>query len=360
MESKVANTNNQLTGLKVLELASVLAGPAVGTFLAELGAEVTKIENPKTGGDVTRSWKLKSEDSAAPDSAYFHSVNYGKTHLFYDLKDSVDCECVRELAVKADVIITNFRPGQGEQFGLDYKTIKQQNSEVVYANISGFDYGNNRPAYDVVLQAESGFMYMNGEPKGNPTKMPVALIDVLAAHQLKQAVLLSLLKRNSGNGGSFVNVSLLDAAVSALVNQASNWLMAGHIPQRMGSLHPNIAPYGETLTTKDDKLIVLAVGSQKQFESLCEILGLKEILKDLRFSDNQSRIENRTELQVKLNQKSQQLFCTDLMGKLLEKSVPAGVIKNMKEVFETPEAQAMILSDGISHRVSQIGFKFLE
>lgn len=359
MESKAANTNNQLSGLKVLELASVLAGPAVGTFLAELGAEVTKIENPKTGGDVTRSWKLKSEDSNATDSAYFHSINYGKTHLFYDLKDANDCKKVQELAEKADVIIANFRPGQGEQFGLDYHSIKHQNPEVIYANISGFDYGNNRPAYDVVLQAESGFMYMNGEPNGNPTKMPVALIDVLAAHQLKEAVLLSLLKRNKGNGGSFVNVSLFDAAVSALANQASNWLMAGHIPQRMGSLHPNIAPYGETLTTKDDKLIVLAVGAQKQFESLCEILDLNEVLTDSRFSNNQSRIENRVELQAKLNHKSEQLLCSDLMSKLLEKSVPAGVIKNMEEVFQAPEAQAMILGDGNSQRVSQIGFKFL-
>lgn len=352
------STNKQLNGIKVLELATVLAGPAVGTFLAELGAEVIKIENPKTDGDVTRSWKLKNEAKEAPDSAYFHSVNLGKTHKFYDLTVEDDLKEVKDLAVSADIILANYRKGQAERFALDYASIKEQNPNVIYGNISGFQYGDARPAYDVVLQAETGFMFMNGEPSTNPTKMPVALIDVLAAHQLKQAILLALLNRSEGNGGSFVNVSLFDAAVSALANQASNWLMNNHIPQQMGSLHPNIAPYGEILATADGKQIVLAVGSSKQFAALCEILGLAELVSDQQFSSNQARIANRTALYQRLNQQSEKFNCKDLMKSFLKHSVPAGVIKDMKEVFENEAAQQMVLADGITKRVSQIAFKF--
>ena len=155
MESK------PLSGLKVLELASVLAGPAVGTFLAELGAEVTKVENPKTGGDVTRSWKLTSEDSNAEISAYFASVNFGKEHLFLDLEDKTQLEEVQQLASEADIIIANYRKGQAERFGLDYAAMRCKNPKIIYGNITGFGADASRPAFDVVLQAETGYMFMN-------------------------------------------------------------------------------------------------------------------------------------------------------------------------------------------------------
>ncbi|MCB9191546.1 MAG: CoA transferase [Flavobacteriales bacterium] len=349
--------NKPLSGLKVLELASVLAGPAVGTFLAELGAEVIKIENPTTGGDVTRSWKLTTEDADSDLSGYFASVNYGKQHRFLDLKDADELAEVQQLARESDIIIANFRKGQAERFGLDFEALRQQNPKLIYGNITGFGAEESRPAFDVVLQAETGYMYMNGQPDSDPTKMPVALIDVLAAHQLKEAVLLALLEREKRGEGALVEVSLFDAAVSALTNQASNWLMNGHIPQRIGSLHPNIAPYGEILTTKDEKQIVLAIGSNAQFRALCEVLGLDELPDDPAFETNQLRVENRTVLHQQLQSNAAQLGCDDLMKQFLEKNIPAGVIRNLKEVFQTEAASELVNTEGETKRVSQIAFK---
>jgi len=348
---------NPLSGLKVLELASVLAGPAVGTFLAELGADVIKIENPNTGGDVTRSWKLSSEDTNSDMSAYFASVNVGKEHRFLNLKSADDLETVKHLAIESDIIVANYRSGQAERFGLDFESVRKKNPKVIYGNITGFGPNESRPAFDVVLQAETGYMFMNGQPENEPTKMPVALIDVLAAHQMKEAILLALLNREKSGEGALVEVSLFDAAVSALTNQASNWLMNGHIPQRIGSLHPNIAPYGEVLKSKDDKMIVLAVGSNAQCIALFKVLGLEKLSNDERFSSNQHRIENRTELHKLLQYKAVQRTCNDLMSEFLSKNIPAGVINNLKEVFENESAQKLVVKDGETKRVSQIAFK---
>lgn len=354
-------TSKPLSGLKVLELASVLAGPSVGMFLAELGAEVTKIENPRTQGDVTRHWKQKNEKAESPYSAYFASVNWGKKHVFVDLKDADGAAQVREMASKTDVIISNYRTGQGERFGLDYESVKKTNAGVIYGHVSGFGEDDGRPAYDVVLQAETGYMFMNGQPESEPTKLPVALIDILASHQLKEGLLLALLNKERTGQGALVSTSLLDAAVTALSNQATNWLMNGHIPQRMGSLHPNIAPYGEVLTTKDDKHIVLAVGSEQQFASLCDVLSLEALKTDERFHDNQVRVENRAALKDFMVEKAVLQSSEELMRQFLEHGIPAGIIKNMQEVFEEPRAQASVLedtmSDGtIAKRVSQVGF----
>ena len=346
-----------LQGLKVLELASVLAGPAVGTFLAELNAEVIKIENPNAGGDVTRSWKLSSENSDSPISAYFASVNYGKEHVFLDLKKPEELAQVQKLAQESDIIIANFRGNQAQRFGLDFESVKKQNPKVIYGNITGFGVDSSRPAYDVVLQAETGYMFMNGQPDSDAAKMPVALIDVLAAHQMKEAILLALYNREKSGVGSMVEVSLFDAAVSALTNQASNWLMEGHIPQRIGSLHPNIAPYGEILNTKDGKQIVLAIGSNAHFKGLCEVLDLNELTNDSRFISNQERVKNRGELHQCLQEKAVSQDSSILMKAFLEKSIPAGIIRNLKEVFEENSAQNLVRMEDETKRVSQIAFK---
>lgn len=346
-----------LSGLKVLELASVLAGPAVGTFLAELGAEVIKIENPSSGGDVTRSWKLSSENSDSPISAYFSSVNYGKEHLFLDLKKPEELVQVQKLAEESDIIIANFRGDQAKRFQLDFETVKGSNPKVIYGNITGFGVDSSRPAYDVVLQAETGYMFMNGQPDSDATKMPVALIDVLAAHQMKEAILLALYQREKSGEGSLVEVSLFDAAVSALTNQASNWLMEGHIPQRIGSLHPNIAPYGEILNTKDGRQIVLAIGSNAHFRGLCEVLDLTELINDPRFTSNQERVKNRAEIHQFLQEKASSHHSSFLMREFLGKNIPAGIIRNLKEVFDEESAKNLIRGEKGTKRVSQIAFK---
>ena len=357
MESKVESMRTDFQGLKVLELASVLAGPAVGTFLAELGAEVIKVENPKAGGDVTRSWKLSTENADTPISAYFASVNCGKKHLFLDLKNPEELLQVQKLALDVDIIIANFRGEQAQRFELDFESIKAANPKVIYGNITGFGVDSSRPAYDVVLQAETGYMFMNGQPDSEATKMPVAMIDVLAAHQMKEAILLALYDRERKGEGALVEVSLFDAAVSALTNQASNWLMQGHIPQRIGSLHPNIAPYGEILNSKDGKQIVLAIGSNAHFQALCDVLGLEELEEDSRFNSNQERVKNRTQLQSMLKEKAVNYDSTSLMSSFLKKNIPAGVIKNLKEVFESESAQNLIVEEDGAKRVSQIAFK---
>ncbi|MEM8559664.1 MAG: CaiB/BaiF CoA-transferase family protein, partial [Bacteroidota bacterium] len=269
--------------LVVLELANVLAGPSVGQFFAELGATVWKVESPRTQGDVTRRWRLPTEpDTDRP--AYFTAVNWGKQSLALDLAHPDGRALLHQLAAQSDVVLTSFRPGTAARLGADAATLRALDARLVVASISGYGSDHLRAGYDAVVQAESGWMFMNGYPDGPPTKLPVALVDVLAAHQLKQAILVALLQRARTGEGAHVHVSLLDAAVSALVNQASNWLTAGHSPQRMGSAHPNIAPYGSLFRTADGHDLLLAVGTDRQFAHLCTVLGLDGLPDDPRFA----------------------------------------------------------------------------
>ena len=227
----IRHLKNIFKGLKVLELASVLAGPAVGMFFAELGAEVTKVENPKVGGDVTRNWLSKGEQRKGY-SAYFSSVNWGKKHLMLDYSNPEELKQVLTLVADSDVIITNFKQGDDVKFGLDYRSLSAINSTLIYAQLNGFVSDPERPAFDAVLQAETGFMSMNGSEESGPIKMPVALIDVLAAHQMKEAILLGLINKLQNGKGALIEVSLEQAALASLANQATNWLMNKSIPQR--------------------------------------------------------------------------------------------------------------------------------
>lgn len=346
--------------LKVIELASVLAGPATGMFFAELGAKVIKIENPKTKGDVTRHWKLSTENSDKPYSAYYASVNYNKEIIFEDISSAEGYEKVIELIKDSDIVICNFKSGDAEKFKLTANDLHKINPRLIYAVIAGFGPNDNRTAFDVVLQAESGFMSMNGTPESGPVKMPVALIDILAAHQLKEGILIALLQREKSKKGALVEVSLYDAAIASLANQASNWLTASHIAKPIGSLHPNIAPYGETFKTSDEKLIVLAVGNNKQFKDLCSVLKLDDLTQDERFLINASRVKNRMALKELLEEKIKQYHSEALIKQLISKQVPAGIIKNMKEVFEEESSKHLVLNDEIGSRVKTAIFKISE
>lgn len=332
--------------LKVVELASVLAGPLVGSFFAELGADVIKVENKRSNGDVTRNWKLKEENPGQSISAYYASANYGKKTCFLDLKDPKDYEVLIPMLQSADIVIQNFKTGDDVKLRLSPDILHDINPKLIIAKISGFGETSTRPAFDVVLQAESGFMSMNGNPSSGPVKMPVALIDVLAAHHLKEAILIALLERERTGNGKFVHVSLYDAALASLVNQANNWLMASQIPQAMGTQHPNIAPYGDMFTTQDGKQIVLAVGSDKQFSMLAQALGLDSRLSD-KFSNNQNRVKNRTELNTILGEKISQLTCENLSTTFLDKNVPYGEIKDLEAVFALTQSKKMVLRSKI-------------
>lgn len=354
-----------LKDLIVVELASVLAGPAVGMFFAELGAKVIKIENKTTGGDVTRRWRLPQEDKERAYSAYYCSVNYQKETLFLDLKDPIDYGAVLDLIGTADIVISNFKPSSARKLQLDAVNLRAQFPRLIYAELSGYGQHSDQPAFDVVLQAEAGFMHMNGEVEGNAVKMPVALIDILAAHQLKEGILLALLKREQTGKGSIVRTSLYESALASLANQATNWLMNGHIPQRMGSQHPNIAPYGDTFYTADKKALVLAVGTEKQFARLCKVLDKSDLLEDDRFKTNAVRVKNREILAEILAEVINKWQRERLLARLQEVQVPVGSIRNMLEVFAQPEAQQMILEEEMadgskSRRVKTIAFALEE
>lgn len=332
--------------LKVVELASVLAGPLVGSFFAELGAEVIKIENKPRGGDVTRTWKLAKENSEQKVSAYYASANYGKTSLFMDYTDSDDYAQVIDLIKDADIVLQNFKPGDDVKLGLEATKLLALKPSLIIGCINGFGKKSTRPAFDVVLQAETGFMHMNGHPDGEPVKMPVALIDILAAHHLKEAILIALVEKSLTGKGKIVHVSLLEAAIASLANQANNYLMANHIPQRMGSRHPNIAPYGDLYLTKDKEYIVLAIGNDKQFKLLCNILTIDQ-KKTEAFSTNNDRVNNRVELNSLLSDKISSFESESLIELFLENKVPFGKIKDIKEVFQGELASKMILKSSI-------------
>ncbi len=348
--------------LKVVELAGVLAGPSVGYFFSELGAKVIKVENPNLGGDVTRSWKLKNENPKDNTSAYFWSVNAFKEFIELDIKQDKNLKKLYELIKDADIVITNYKKGDDKKLKVDYNSLKKINPQIIYASINGFGVNNPRTAYDLILQAESGFMFMNGEPNSIPTKMPVALIDLLAGHQLKEAILIALIKKYKEKMGSYISVSLFDSAIASLANQATNWLIGNHLPVASGSLHPNIAPYGELFTTKDKHYITFAIGSNKQFEALCNVINNNSLPRDVKFSTNQNRIKNRQELYGILNNHISKFNYKDIFKFCEQNGIPMGKIRNMKEVFELPEAKEMLkqIKDGkeTKHVVSSIAFKF--
>lgn len=332
--------------LKVLELASVLAGPSVGQFFAELGAEVIKVENPHTGGDVTRSWKSAGE-MTDDRSAYFCCCNWGKKSVTLDLESARDRERLLMLAAKSDIVIASYKPGDAEKLGVTYTRLKEVNPGIIYGSITGYGPKNERVGYDALIQAESGFMDMNGQPDGPPTKMPIALIDVLAAHQLKEGLLVALLRKERTGEGGLVEVSLMEAAIASLVNQATNWTVGGMVPSRQGSAHPNIAPYGDTFATADGKLLLLAVGNDKQYESLLNVLGITiHHPQASAFATNAERVRNRQALKDFLSEAIAKFESRNLVAELNRRKVPAGLIRNVQEALEDPLALPLRLTSG--------------
>lgn len=335
------------SGLKVIELASVLAGPGVGMFFAEQGAHVIKFENALSGGDVTRKWKLPSEDTPAGYSAYFASVNWGKEHRFLDMTSESDRQLFYDEIKTADILITNFKHGDDKKLGVESSTLTKINPRLIQGKITGFRSTPERVAFDIVLQAECGYLSMTGTPDGQTAKLPVAFIDLLAAHQLKEGILVALLQRHATGKGAVVEASLEEAALANLTNQATNVLMGKIVPGPMGTLHPNIAPYGEVLICKDNKSIILAVGNDKQFASLCTLLNLPELISDQRFLTNKARVADRIALTELMNDASASMDREVLLQKFIGNDVPAGAIRTMDEVMNSDMAKSMQLKETI-------------
>ncbi len=319
-----------LGGLKVLDFSRVLAGPLATMVLGDLGAVVTKIEPP--AGDDTRQWGPPYDE--AGDATYFQSVNRNKDTVVLDLTDPNDLARAKRMASEADVFVENFRPGVTERFGLDFESLRETNPGLIYCSITGFGAGKGAvlPGYDLLVQALGGLMSITGTPDGEPQKVGVALVDVLAGLFSTIGILAALEHRRESGQGQLVEVDLLSALLAGLVNQAAAYTVAGVVPGRMGNAHPSITPY-EPLRCADGELVV-AVGNDRQFGALCEALGAPELAHDPRFADNKARVANRDAMRAALEERLATRPAGAWAEVLTAARVPAGVVNDIGAAFE--------------------------
>jgi crotonobetainyl-CoA:carnitine CoA-transferase CaiB-like acyl-CoA transferase len=344
-----------LAGLRVVELARILAGPWAGQLLADLGADVVKVERPGSGDD-TRGWGPPfAADGAA---AYFHGCNRGKKSVAIDLATDEGQAQVRALAAQADVLIENFKVGGLVKYGLDYPSLSALNPRLVYCSITGFGQVGPykaRAGYDFIIQGIGGIMDLTGDPDGEPQKIGVAFADISAGLYASTAILAALRARDSTGKGCWIDLALLDSQVAVLANQAMNYLVSGTPPRRLGNAHPNIAPY-QTFALADGHVIV-AVDNDGQFRRLCGILGLPELADDPRFLGNRERVANREALAAALAARLALHRRDELLAALAAAGVPAGPINDVAAVFDDPQVVARgmrIERDGIPGVASPI------
>ncbi|MCB1859272.1 MAG: CoA transferase [Gammaproteobacteria bacterium] len=327
-----------LEGLKVLELARILAGPWAGQTLADLGADVIKVESPD--GDDTRRWgpPFVSRGDGCRDAAYFHACNRGKRSISVDLRSPSGQSVVRRLAERSDVLIENFKVGGLASFGLDYQSLRELNSKLVYCSITGFGQSGpyaHRSGYDFLIQGMGGIMDLTGSPGGEPQKVGVAFADIFTGLYAVIAIQGALAEREHSGLGQFIDMALLDCQVAVLANQALNFLVSGNNPARLGNAHPNIVPY-QVFESADGHLIV-AVGNDRQFLQLCRVLSLEHIATDPRFRNNEARVGHREALIPALAGAIAGYRRDDLLQRLERVGVPAGPINTVTEVFADPQ-----------------------
>lgn len=337
----MSSSNAPLAGLKVVELARILAGPWIGQVLADLGADVVKVESPQ--GDDTRRWGppfVRDAGGGEGDAAYFHACNRGKRSLVADFRNEDQRMQVRELATHADVLIENFKVGDLARYGLDYAALHALNPRLVYCSVTGFGQDGpyaHRAGYDAMIQAMGGIMSLTGEADGAPQKTGVAFGDIFAGLHGAIAIQAALLQRQRTGCGQHIDIALLDCMVGVLGNQAMNYLVSGQSPTRMGSAHPNIVPY-QPFAARDGELM-LAVGNDAQFAKLCEALGEAGLADDPRFANNAARVRHRDALVPLLAAAFADIARDDILGKLERLGVPAGPINDMAQVFDDPQVR---------------------
>lgn len=340
-----------LAGLRVVELARILAGPWIGQTLADLGADVIKVESPE--GDDTRKWGPPFIAAGGEKSAaYFHSCNRGKRSIVADLKTAHGRQAALLLVEKADVLIENFKAGGLSKYGLGYEEVRAANPGLVYCSVTGFGQTGpyaKRAGYDFIIQGMAGIMDLTGETEGQPQKMGVAFADIFAALYGVIAIQGALEHRRKTGRGQYIDMALFDCMAGVLANQAQNFLASGISPHRMGNVHPNIAPYQvfEVL----DGHIIIAVGNDRQFDRLCRVLALEKLVRDPKFDTNGQRVANRTELADLLKERIVEWKRDELLAALEAAVVPAGPINTIPEVFDDPQfrARGMAISpDGVA------------
>ncbi|WP_327035723.1 CoA transferase [Micromonospora ureilytica] len=320
----VQHSTGPLAGLLVADFSRILAGPYATMLLADLGAQVIKVESP--GGDDTRTWMPPTRDGV---STYYLGINRNKRSIALDLKKADDLAAAQELARRADVLIENFRPGGLARFGLDYDTVTANNAKIVYASISGFGTGAGRdfPGYDLMVQAISGLMSLTGDPDGSPYRAGISVFDVMAGLHASIGILAALHHRGETGRGQHVEVNLLSSALSGLVNHSSGYVAGGTVPFRMGNAHPSLFPY-EPLPTADGELIVIA-GNDGQFRKLCQVLDLPGLPDDSRFGRNQDRTANREQLRPLLVERLAKRTTDEWFRDLLAAGVPCAPINTI-------------------------------
>ncbi|MGV1869860.1 succinate--glutarate CoA-transferase [Agrobacterium rosae] len=332
-----------LTGIRVIELARVLAGPWAGQMLADMGADVIKVESPD-GGDDTRAWGppfVESKDGDNLSAAYYHSTNRGKRSITVDLKTDEGRQTVRRLVKTADVVIENFKHGGLEKYGLDYQSLRALNPKLIYCSITGF--GQTGPyadfaGYDYIVQGMSGFMSITGEPDGQPMKAGVAVADIFTGIYSVTAIQAALIHAMRTGQGQHIDMALLDVQSAVLANQNMNYLISGKAPVRLGNAHPNISPY-EVVPTADGFLI-LAVGNDGQFRRLCKILGIDAIADDERYATNKARVAHKVEVRQIVSTETLKWMKRDLLTACETNAVPAGPINSIEEMFADPQVQS--------------------
>lgn len=335
-------SNKPLGGVRVLELARILAGPWCGQLLADLGAEVIKIERPGRGDD-TRHWGppfMMSNRGENLGAAYYHSTNRGKRSIAIDIATPEGQAIVRRLAASADILIENYKVGGLAKYGLDHGNLSRHNPRLITCSITGFGQTgpySHRPGYDYIAQAMGGLMSMTGEPQREPQKAGIAAADLFTGVYSAVAILAALNRRHETQVGAYIDMSLLDTQVSVMSNQALNWMTSGVVPRRVGNGHANLAPY-QAFPTRDGDLII-AVGNDSQFSALCRVLNTA-FDRDDRFSNNPQRIRNRAELIKALETITARWGRDELFERLEEAGIPAGPINELDQVFANPQVIA--------------------
>ena len=355
--------NGPLAGIRVLDLTRVVAGPYCSMFLGDLGAEVVKVEQPGAGDD-TRGW---GPPFAGGESAYYLCINRNKQSLTLDLKSKRAVELLRELVKAADVIIENFRPGTMERLGMGEQELRRLNPRLIYASLTGFGADgpmSDWPGYDLIVQAWGGLMSITGTPDGEPVKVGVAIIDLMAGLMLGKAIVAALFAREKIGVGQRIDTSLLEAEVASLINVGSNYLIGGKVPTRWGNAHPNIVPYQNFKTA--DGYLVIGVASEVIWKRFCTAVRREELASDPRFVNNSKRVENRAELIALLSDMFVQRDNETWFKLLTEAEVPCAPVQTIDQVFQAPQVLHRDMLMEIDHptagkvRMAGIPVKFSE
>ena len=339
-----------LEGVKVIELARILAGPWAGQTLSDLGAEVVKVESLE--GDDTRRWGPPFVENGEDISAsYFHSCNRGKQSICVDFKTKEGQNIIKKLVMKADILIENFKVDSLRKYGLDFASLIKINPKLIYCSITGFGQTGpyaHRAGYDYIIQGMSGLMSITGEPNGQPQKMGVAVTDILTGLYSVTAILSAIIQRDKTGKGQHIDMALLDVATAVTANQGMNFLTTGKVPHRIGNGHQNLAPY-QVFDCKDGHIII-ATGNDAQYQRLCAILNLEEIAMSELFLTNADRLKNRSLLIEKLSCKTKKFLKKDLLEACEKQGIPAGPINDLSEVFNDPQ----VVYRGLSKEINNI------